>query len=462
MILKFLGNKKGGSSASINYLLNNKRVQDGTARILKGDESKTRKIIDALTKKQKVTFGVLSFEEENIPEHEKKELMQEFEKTFFAGLEQEQYNILWVEHTDKGRLELNCIIPKVELSTGRSLNAYNHGTDFHLADMFQTKVNLQYEYSDPKDPSKSQTVQGEYKKTGVIKDYEQLDKLLHNLVEENVITSRAEIVGFLRDNDIEVTRESKNFISIKLEKHHKAKRLKGSIYNEQFGEIKELEIISREQETKEREYANRDTRKELERVSQRLSKALQKRSIYNQQFYSKPKQNHRVKVLSMDSSSINVRGRCDSLSDTKNTILSSAENMETREDGRRNTVSNQGELNDRTRENITRGIAIREATLAKIIKASRNDREEIHNGAQRDNEQLYVKAQGVMQEQRRRRTARESISEAIRGLTEKIYSFGEFLTDKIRGSIRESKDLIQCHQEQLEEQEQEQNQGMRI
>ncbi|MEC4460013.1 relaxase/mobilization nuclease domain-containing protein, partial [Klebsiella pneumoniae] len=40
------------------------------------------------------------------------------------GLDKDQYSILWVEHTDKGRLELNFLIPNTELLTGKRLQPY--------------------------------------------------------------------------------------------------------------------------------------------------------------------------------------------------------------------------------------------------------------------------------------------------------------------------------------------------
>jgi len=453
MIVKFLGNKKGGSSKSIDYLLNQERVAEGTARILSGDETQTRQIIDSLTKKQKVTFGVLSFEEKNIPAREKKELMQEFERTFLAGLDREQYNILWVQHTDKGRLELNCIIPKVELSTGRSLNPYNHKTDLHLKDLFTKKQNLKYGYSDPKDPSKSQSVQGEYKKTGVMKDYEELDKLLHKMVAENTITSRTELVGFLKDNGLEVPREGKDYISVKLDSKHKAKRLKGGIYAEQFTELKELETISRDQEAREREFTTRDTRAELEAVTKRLSKAIQKRGEFNKEQYSKPKQNARVQALNLDSPSLDSsRSNRDEIL-LEESISSSAEELELRGNRGQNTVlhsTEKGELDDSVRVSIARGIEARERAIRKIGENHQAHRKRILEQVARDSERLYPEAQRVVSERAERRRAREHIIESIRSLRSQISNFGERLRERFQGYQTQSTNITQRYKEQLE------------
>jgi len=135
MVVKFFANKKGGSERAIDYLLNEREMQR-TARTLQGDPSITRKIIQSIiTRKQKVCVGCLSFEESNIPEDDKYILMDEFEQMLLPMM-QGRYNILWVEHTDKGRLELNFIIPKVDLPTGKALNPYYHKADVTRKELF--------------------------------------------------------------------------------------------------------------------------------------------------------------------------------------------------------------------------------------------------------------------------------------------------------------------------------------
>ncbi|MFW1912097.1 mobilization protein A, partial [Acinetobacter ursingii] len=88
------------------------------AKILQGDPEITRQLADRLEFKQKYTVGVLSFEEKDLDDKTKREIMAVFEKSLLCGLEHDQYDITWIELKDKGRLELNFVIPKVELNTG--------------------------------------------------------------------------------------------------------------------------------------------------------------------------------------------------------------------------------------------------------------------------------------------------------------------------------------------------------
>lgn len=293
MIVKFLSTRNGGGSGSIDYALNQKRIEKGTARILKGDERMTRDLIATITKKQKTTFAVLSFEEANIPEEQKRELMRDFEWTFFAGLRPDQYNTLWIEHTDKGRLELNMIAPKFELSTGKSFNPYNHKTDFHLADLFQNRCNLKYGFTDPKDPAKTATVSGSKKQIGLFKDYKELDQKLKQLVADGAIQDRTELIDILKKNGIEVTRVGTDYISVKLPESKKARRLNGGIYEKQFTSIDELRNICADSTQKERAFAGRDREAEYREVDKRLGEAVAKRAQYNKTIYREPKKRER-------------------------------------------------------------------------------------------------------------------------------------------------------------------------
>jgi hypothetical protein len=268
MVVKFFSNKKGGSSKAINYLLN-EREQQGTARVLKGDPELTRQIINDIKFKQKTTVGCLSFEEKNISDDMKYQLMQDFENHLLPGMEN-RYNILWVEHTDKGRLELNFVIPKIELETQKSLNPYYHKADLPRVEKWQDLQNLKYNYSSPKDPSKQRTLQTDSKEVGLSKDYEQLDKLLHNLTEQGQINNREQLIELLKSNSIEVTRTGKDYLSIKLPESKKAKKFKGSIYDEQFTSTREIETISEKAEQRVREYNNRDTRAEQQKLARQL------------------------------------------------------------------------------------------------------------------------------------------------------------------------------------------------
>jgi len=268
MVVKFFANKKGGSSKAINYLLN-EREQQGTARVLQGDPQLTRQIINDIKFKQKTTVGCLSFEEKNISEEMKLKLMADFEKHLLPGMK-DRYNILWVEHRDKGRLELNFVIPKIDLVTQKSLNPYYHKADLPRVEKWQDLQNIKYNYSSPKDPTKQRTLQTDNKQIGLSKDYEQLDKLLHNLTQEGKINNREQLIELCEANNITITRKNKDYLSLKLPDSQKAKKFKGSIYSEEFTSTREFEAISQRAEQRVKQYNNRDTQADEQRFTREL------------------------------------------------------------------------------------------------------------------------------------------------------------------------------------------------
>ena len=290
MVVKFFANKQGGSERAIDYLLNEREMQR-TARTLQGDPSITRKIIQSITRKQKVAVGCLSFEEGNIPEEDKYILMDEFEKMLLPTM-QGRYNILWVEHTDKGRLELNFVIPKVDLPTGKALNPYYHKADVTRKELFEDKWNLIKGYSSAKDPSKARTLNTSTKQYYLSKDYDELDALLHQLVADGIIKNRDQLIETLKEQ-MEVTRISYESISVKLPEHKKAKRFKGGIYAQEFRSIGSLSTISQGTREAIEHYNNRDTQAELKSVEQELDEHIRyKAEQLRKEYHNRVVQDH--------------------------------------------------------------------------------------------------------------------------------------------------------------------------
>jgi hypothetical protein len=95
---------------------------------------------------------VLSFAEQDLPPGQREKLMASFERVLMPGLDKDQYSVLWVEHQDKGRLELNFLIPSTELLTGKRLQPYYDRADRPRIDAWQTIVNGRLGLHDPNAP----------------------------------------------------------------------------------------------------------------------------------------------------------------------------------------------------------------------------------------------------------------------------------------------------------------------
>ncbi|MGT0063895.1 relaxase/mobilization nuclease domain-containing protein [Helicobacter pylori] len=292
MLVKFWGTNQGGGDGdgSVNYLLN-ERVEQGTAKVLKGDANLTKSLLLSLTQKHKACVGCLSFEEPNIDESLKYELMESFENALLTESMQNRYNVLWVEHTDKGRLELNFVIPKIDLEKQKAFNPYYHKVDLKRIDTWKDCINLKHNFTNPKDLEKQNTIQHHNTKTPqgkeLLETYEKLDKL----IQENLgklFNSREDIINFLKANQCEVNRQGKDYISVKLPNEPKAKRLKGFYYHETFRTIADIrnQLSEARQRESQQEHPNyqRDSDNHAELLRE-LENELHRHIEYKQQYY---------------------------------------------------------------------------------------------------------------------------------------------------------------------------------
>ena len=284
MLVKFLPTYTGGGLGSINYLLNERRKAAGTAGVVKGDENLTRAIIKGIDFTQKTCFGVLSFEEKHdfLNEEQKLQIIKDFERALLGEYMLERTNILWVEHSDKnGRLELNFLIPKIDLVTGKSFNPYFDKYDQSRIDLFKRIVNDEYNLSSPDDPAREQTISASKKNIGHYQNLEELDKKLHDLAKEGYIKNRDHMIELLNQGGIEVTRSTKKSITVMLPNQKTKNRLKGGIYDANFTGAQGLGELSKSSSRRIREFHNRDTQAECERNRRKLEELIAKRDHFN-------------------------------------------------------------------------------------------------------------------------------------------------------------------------------------
>ncbi len=269
-----------GAKSAIAYLLN-ERLEQGTAKIYEGNPDLTLKIISQIQRKWKFTSGVISFEEsyDKVKDILPK-IKEQFERTFFAGLNKDQYNILYVLHTDKNRTELHFIVPRVELTTNKDLSIYTHKKDLKKKDLFQRYINALYRLSNPLDREKQETLKIEDKKWS--NENKEFKKQLHKVVEQGVMnglfSNRDEIISFLKENNLQIKRQGKDYISVINPNTNKAVRLKGEYYDENWTIDGTIEKVSRREE-----YTS------LVRLEEELRKIVARDAEANRKKYSNAK-----------------------------------------------------------------------------------------------------------------------------------------------------------------------------
>ena len=257
MILKFFkrgtGNTKSGESVE-NYLLDERQEKE-QAIILKGDPAQTTAIINGLDFQKTYTSGCLSFAEnegERLTAKQKYEIMDSFEEALFGDFDKDKISGYWVQHADKGRLELNFVFANVELEKGRSLTVYNHATDRKRLYAWKNITIADYDLVDPDHPDRkrdfvAKTPSNDKKKdndlitsTGKLNATKQgIGEYVLSQAQQGKINNRGDVMAFLRDQlQVTITRETKKSITIETPHPKTGKpqkiRLEGTLYERDF------------------------------------------------------------------------------------------------------------------------------------------------------------------------------------------------------------------------------------
>ena len=234
MIVKFHARGRGGGSGPVDYLLGKERNREG-ASVLQGKPEEVRELIDASPYAKKYTSGVLSFAEADLAPGQREKLMESFERVLMPGLDKDQYSVLWVEHRDKGRLELNFLIPNTELLTGKRLQPYYDRADRPRIDAWQTTVNARLGLHDPNAPENRRTLvtPNTLPKTKLEAAEAITDGLVHLCVAGELKT-RQDVILALTASGFDVVRTTKTSISIADPEGGRNLRLRGAIYEQSF------------------------------------------------------------------------------------------------------------------------------------------------------------------------------------------------------------------------------------
>ncbi len=481
MIIKYFRGGKSKSGA-VEYLLN-ERVEQGTARVLRGNPEITKQLIKENSNKLKYRSGCLSFEENFITESNKKEIMELFEKSTFAGLDKDQYNILWVEHVDKNRVELNFVIPRLELTSMKAYNPHWHVADQKRLLTLQEYINGQYNLSSPFESSKRELLKVDKLKKNTLTKQKIHSKILEEIAKGH-IQNRDELIQYFRDSGATLPRIGKDYITVQFgdEKY----RLKGLIYAETFTTI---ERVSEEIGRTEQRYRSTSNDK-LQDIKQALDRFILYKSRENKQLYPRKERNSdrgnlsetrnngnqteeqkHIKIYNNIYSGINVRDR-DILSQSERPMDSAETNATLNPKGNQvyksrkksNTrtqqtilYSNNGVEHDRTnrtRDDIIRGIREfeekREQVFGQHGKTNESIERQILRRIKQNNSGIsdkYEKSRNeyneyfdtnktVIRDRYHFRREREELSRAIEGLTATSFEYQRELEEVKRNIVK--------------------------
>ena len=308
MIVGFSKHGTGGGSGPIDYVTDREREgrEEQQPVTVRGDAEQTKQLIDSLDFKWKYTSGVLSFApNEVITSKMENDIIERFESVAFAGLENDQYNILWVRHSHAGHHELHFVTPRVELGTGKSLNIKPPGdrSREHFDD-FRSEVNARYGLADPTDPDRLKNVSTPDHELKIAAEAlrkgekapdnmrELIDAILTQRASQGLIRSRNDVLEHVSQLGLETTRTGKNYITVSDPESTNRWRLKGGLYAKDF---EPSTAIERADIARKRDYSKPDetaARGYAERVERHISA----RAKYHESRYQTPEQKSRLDI----------------------------------------------------------------------------------------------------------------------------------------------------------------------
>lgn len=221
------------------------KPRDPAPVVLEGDPKSFVQACDSLTFKNRYTSGVLSFSPEetaliNANPGLKDEILQDFKNFAFAGIPEDCRNMLAVEHSHTGRLEIHYTIPRVHLGSGKYWNPFEpnydgrkgKGSDYKFREQNDAYIDYacnKFGLQNPRDLSVARDIKiNPFDKDAVSK--RDVHKFVADLVNSGHVTCREDIEKFLVKAGGEITRNSDEYISVKFG-DQKAMRFRGGIYD---------------------------------------------------------------------------------------------------------------------------------------------------------------------------------------------------------------------------------------
>lgn len=252
MLIQFFPNGKGAGAGPVGYLIATtvlayddnrdlRRDDHGTPltvtrdprpEVLRGDPARTEALIDACPHQWTYRAGVISFTRNDAPDdRQQAEVMDRCEELAFAGLDRDQYDCLWVRHTHEDRVELHFCTPRMELSTGKSLNIAPPGYQAAF-DSLRDLMNKTHAWADPLDADRAQAVREQPEAPTRAQGREELHSWIIDQISIGAIHDRGSITEVLREVGYELPRLGKDYLTVKDPETGERWRLKGEIFRE--------------------------------------------------------------------------------------------------------------------------------------------------------------------------------------------------------------------------------------
>ncbi|WP_187431747.1 relaxase/mobilization nuclease domain-containing protein [Roseobacter fucihabitans] len=254
MLIKFFRNGKGAGAGPVGYLVADKVLayndnrdlirdadghpmtvtRDPLPEVLRGNPDRTEALIDASRHQWTYRAGVISFAATDAPNEEQQaEVMDHFERLAFAGLDPTQYEVLWVRHAHEDRVELHFCTPRLELTSGRSLNIAPPGYQ-NAFDSLRDVMNQRHGWADPMELERTQEVRDIIETPSRAHGRDELHAWVLDQVSVGLITDRGSMLDALTDAVFDIPRAGKAYLTAQDPDTGERWRLKGEIFHENW------------------------------------------------------------------------------------------------------------------------------------------------------------------------------------------------------------------------------------
>ncbi|MFY3306313.1 relaxase/mobilization nuclease domain-containing protein [Achromobacter ruhlandii] len=272
-------NRSGSIKSAINYFFSDtdskKEQRPFKPELLKGDRQ-TSIEIGKLTEKfsHQTVSGVIAFaKDEKLTRQQMLDLIDRFEDTFFGNMKY-RVNAIYVLHQEKDSFHIHYAIPRIDLKTGKHWNPFPPGAmTKDLMKSFSEVENHNFGFKQVEEkftPLKLSETERKIArglaKHGFSKlnlsDKKRITKLCIDLVKDGTVANRQELIDFLKDSGIKLSRVGENYISI--ERDGKNIRLKGDLFSHNNG--KNYSELKLELKEKSESFNVEKSKKTVERI----------------------------------------------------------------------------------------------------------------------------------------------------------------------------------------------------
>lgn len=309
MLVRFFDHSTGRGDNAANYLTRNEGRTNSPPEVLEGDLVRTVSLINSINRKHTHTSGVISFAPGDSPSRKELfEVIKDFKAHFFAGLDDDQFDITFVRHSHLDREEIHFLTPRVELTTGKALNIAPPTRTHAFKESFVQAWNLEKGWADPGDPERARELSHQPVKEGhgfkLLGTRQEIHDFLTDQIAFEKVTDRASMIDALQSVGLTINRQGRDYLSIKTEDGTKI-RLKGRIYKQDWTFSDEFDRAN-PREDRARPFRNpEDDAVRAEQTREECLGYREARASYNREQYQRPTASfEHAKVVDMDHDSL--------------------------------------------------------------------------------------------------------------------------------------------------------------